>query len=194
MIKLINEEISDFDFLNNEKYNREKESVVLMGNEDFQKQFICDLLLNRNKKIKIIDVVQSEFDGNWENNGYLSINYIVELSYTYDLQKEPAKFALEFKGDSVSFSLDGKQSYGDKQTPPVDEEWFNQINWNDIDVKLSMIGERDDDIDFVAFKHAPERIRNLFIRDFLGDFIGEWAMKGMQTPADFDNVNKVGYC
>jgi hypothetical protein len=56
------------------------------------------------------------------------------------------------------------------------------------------IGERDDDIDFLAFKHAPKRIQHLFIDDFLGHFISEWAGRGMGTPADYDKVGKTGYC
>ena len=194
IIKIINEEISDFDFLGNDEYSKDQEGFNLLKNEDFQKQFICDSLLKRKEKIKTLDVAQSHFDGNWEKNGYLGIDYILELAYTYDITKEPTKFGLQFIGDKIPFSLDGKQSSGDNMTPSTDEEWFNEISWQDIDVKMSMVGERDDDVEFLAFEHAPQRIQNLFIRDFIGSFIGEWASKGMGTSADYDNVKKVGYC
>jgi hypothetical protein len=44
--RIINEEISEFDFLGNEQYLKEQEVVDLLKNEDFQKQFICDSLLS----------------------------------------------------------------------------------------------------------------------------------------------------
>ena len=194
IIKIINEEISDFDFLSNDKYTKDQESINLIRNEDFQKQFICDSLLKRKEKIKTLDVVQSHFDSNWEKNGYLGLDYIVELAYTYDVTKQPAKFGIQFVGERISFSLDGRQTPGDYHTPGTDEEWFKNIKWQDIDVNMFMIGESDDDVEFLAFEHAPQRIQDLFVRDFIGNFIGEWASKGMGTPADYDNASKLGYC
>jgi hypothetical protein len=193
LVKIINEVISEFDFLGNEEYTKEEENVTLLKNEEFQKQFICDSLVKK-EKIKTLQVVQSDFSGDWEKNGYLTIDYIVELAYTYDAQKEPAKFGLQLKGDRIGYSEDGRSSPGDNMTAPVDEAWFNQIDWDAIDVKMFMVGERDDDIEFLAFEHAPKRIQHLFLNDFLGDFIGEWAGRGMGTPADYDNATKVGYC
>ena len=194
LIRIINEEISGFDFLGNEKYVKEEEDINLLKNEDFQKQFICDLLLKRKEKVKTIQVVQSDFGGNWERNGYLTIDYIVEFAYTYDANKQPAKFGIQLKGDHITYSEDGRQSPGDQWTPGVDETWFDQIAWDYIDVGMFMIDERDDDIEFLAFEHAPKRIQHLFIREIIGDFIGEWAGRGMGTPADYDKAEKVGYC
>lgn len=196
LIKIINEEISGFDFLGNEEYVKEEGNVNILQNEDFQKQFICDSLLKRKETVKTLDVVESNFGGDWEKNGYLTVSYIIELAYKYDVSKEPAKLGLHFKGDRVSYSVDGYSASGDNGTPGVDEEWFDKINWDDIDVKMFSIEEgfEGDDIEFKAFEHAPQRIQNLFIRDFLGKFISDWARRGMGTPADYDNATKVGYC
>ena len=70
------------------------------------------------------------------------------------------------------------------------------INWDDINVEMFSIEEgfEGDKIEFKAFEHAPQRIQNLFIRDFLGKFISDWAGRGMGTPADYDSATKVGYC
>ena len=38
-IRIINEEISEFDFLNNQQYQKDREYVDLLNNEDLQKQF-----------------------------------------------------------------------------------------------------------------------------------------------------------
>ena len=200
VIKIINEVISEFDFLGNEQYTKEEENINILKNEDFQKQFICDLLLKRKEKIKTLQVVQSDFGGEWEKNGYLTIDYIIELAYTYDSSKEPAKFGLQLKGDKIGYSEDSDYEPGKwmgtmpDSTPPSGGDWFNQINWDDINVNMFMIGERDDDVEFLAFEHAPQRIQHLFLKDMLGDFITQWAGMGMETPADYDSAAKVGYC
>jgi hypothetical protein len=200
LIKIINEEISDFDFLGNDKYNKDQEEFNLLKNEDFQKQFICDLLLKRKERVKTLQVAQSEFGSNWERNGYLTVDYIIELAYTYDATKEPAKFAIQLKGDRIQYNVKSDYNPGKwmgtmpDSTAPSGGDWFDEIDWNAIDVSMSMIGDRDDDIEFLAFEHAPERIQNLFIRELVGDFIGEWTGTGMRTPTDYDKAEKVGYC
>lgn len=192
-LRLINEEISKFDFLGNDQFLKEEENLDLLKNEDFQKQFICDTLLKRKERVKTTDVVESTFDSNWERNGYMSIHYIIELAYTYDSLKEPANIGLHFHGDQISYSIDGRDVPGDRWTAPRDEAWFSEINWSDIQVELFAV-DGGDEIEFKAFDKAPERIKNLFLRDFLGDFIGDNAGKDMVTPADLDNASKVGYC
>jgi hypothetical protein len=196
LIKIINEEISGFDFLNNEEYSKEEEGINLLKNEDFQKQFICDFLSKRKEKVKTLEVVESNFGGDWEKNGYLTISYIIDLAYKYDLAKEPAKLGLHFHGNRISYSEDSKYSPGDHWTAPLDEAWFDQINWDDIEVDMFSIEEgfEGDDVEFKAFEHAPQRIQHLLIKDFLGDFISEWAGKDMSTPANYDKVEKTGYC
>ena len=66
IIRIINEEASNFDFLGNEDYLKEREILDLLQNEEFQKQFICDSLLERKNKIKT-DVFESKLGGDWED-------------------------------------------------------------------------------------------------------------------------------
>jgi hypothetical protein len=202
LIKIINEEISEFDFLGNEQYVKEEEGVNVIKNEEFQKQFICDLLLKRKEKIKTLQVVQSEFGDNWEEREYMTIDYIIELAYTYDTTKEPAKLGLQLKGDRIGYSEDSDYDPGKlmgtmpDSTPPSGGNWFNQIDWDAIDVEMFSIEEgfEGDKIEFSAFEHAPKRIQHLFLRDMLSDFISHGAGNDMKTPADYDNATKVGYC
>ena len=49
IIRTINEEISNFDYLNNDKQVSEDEKAQLLASEDFQKQFVIDSISNRNK-------------------------------------------------------------------------------------------------------------------------------------------------
>jgi hypothetical protein len=200
LIRIINEEISGFDFLGNEKYVKEEEDINLLKNKDFQKQFICDLLLKRKEKVKTIQVAQSDFGDNWERNGYLTIDYIIEFAYTYDVAKQPARFGIQLKGDRIQYNINSVSTQGKwmgtmpDSTPPSGGEWFDEIDWDAIKVSMFMIDERDDDVEFLAFESAPPRIQHLFIKEIVGDFIREWAGPGMGTPADYDSAAKAGYC
>ncbi|MFO8052823.1 MAG: hypothetical protein R6U54_02535 [Candidatus Omnitrophota bacterium] len=51
-IRIINEEITDFDFLSNELYLKEQENIELLKNPQFQKQFIVDSITKMRDKIK----------------------------------------------------------------------------------------------------------------------------------------------
>lgn len=198
-IKIINEEISGFDFLGDGEQQQEDKVLALLSNVDFQKQFICDFLLNKKDKYKITDVVESTVN-DWRKDGHLDISYIVELSYTYDSTKEPARFGLHFKGNNIGYSVDSDYDPGKwagtmpDSIAPSGGDWFNEINWNDIEVDMFAVDERDDEIEFKAFKTAPERVQILFISHFLGKFISDYGDIGVETPADYDKIEKTGYC
>ena len=200
LIKIINEEISGFDFLGNEQYTKEEENISLLKNKDFQKQFICDLLLKRKERVKTLQVAQSDFGSEWERNGYLTIDYIIEFAYTYDVQKDPAKFGIQLKGDKITYNIDSDYEKGQwmgtmpDSTPPSGGDWFDEIDWDAIKVSMFMIDERDDNIEFLAFESAPPRIQHLFIKEIIGGFIREWSGTAMGTPADYDDAAKAGYC
>jgi hypothetical protein len=199
-IKIINEEISGFDFLGNEQQQQEDEELTLLNNVDFQKQFICDFLLNKKDKYKITDVVESNLNSDWEHDGYLNISYIVEISYNYEAGKKPARFGLWFKGEHIGYNVDSDYDPGKwagtmpDSIAPSGGDWFDKIDWNYIDVQMFMIDERDDDVKFTAFDSAPERVQNLFVSHFLADFIYKYGDIGVDTPEQHDNITKTGYC
>jgi len=194
--KLINEVISEFDFLGNDRYLKENEDINLLRNEDMQKQFICDSLLNKKNKIKIIEVIDSRISGNWEEEideaNKLTIEYFLKIKYTYDLQKEPIIFELDFNSDNISIGIDGFHDKGDYGTAPSSESWFNLFNWNDINVTL--LSKNGDDIEFIAFKRAPIKIQTLFIREYTADFIGNRTGMDIRTKEMKDKIQNTPYC
>lgn len=193
VIKIINEEISDFDFLGNDEYQKEKENIDLLSNEEFQKRFICDSLLNKNVKIEVYD---SRIGGNWEGDiedaNSLSIEYYLIIDYKYDQTKEPIKFNLDFTSDDVGISMGERTDRGTYDTPPSAEAWFNYFNWSDIDVTLSTAD--GDQIDFVAFKKAPMKIQSLFIKHYTIDYIYSYTGADFRTSDAKDSVKNVPYC
>ena len=200
-IKIINEEISGvgFDFLNNDEQQKEDKEMALLSNGDFQKQFICDYLLDKKDKYEITNVAESNLN-DWSRDGFLTISYIVELTYTYDSTEEPARFGLQFKGEHIEYNVDSDYDPGvwagtmPDSIAPSGGDWFDKINWGDIEVKMFMVDERDDNIIFKAFDKAPERVQNLFVSTFLGDFIYKEGNIGVDTPEQHDTIEKTGYC
>jgi hypothetical protein len=209
-IKIINEEISKFDFLGNDKRLEEENDVRLLSSEDFQKQFICDSLLSindyrkteRNKKIKI-SITDATIGGDWENDfedaSYLTMFYGLDIEYRHDETQEPVKFTVIFDSDKISI---GKGGYYTPArlggTPDTDREaegeaYFTHLNWDDIEV--TMWTPDGDEIDFLAFKHAPHNIQTLFVREYTEGFI-ESKTLSVEDGNDnrYNNVSKSPYC
>lgn len=202
LIKVINEEVGKFDFLGNEGYLKEQEIIESLQNEEFQKQFICDSLLDRKNKIKT-SVFDSRIGGDWEEDNFedankLTLDYFLKVEYKYDQTKEPIMFDLSFYSDNVQISKSGVYDRGhvggtpETDREPSGEASFNGFNWNDINVDLNTT--EGDEIDFLAFKHAPPRIRVLFIRQFVEEYVGNYTGMDISTPEMKDKVQNVPYC
>jgi hypothetical protein len=176
IIKIINEVITEFDFLGNDEHLKGQEDITLLKNEDMQKQFICDSLLSKKNKIKIVEVADARIGGNWDE----------------DLQKKPIIFYLNFDSDNISISKDGFYDKGGNDVAPYGESWFNSLNWNDINVTLST--EDGDEIEFIAFKKAPQKIQMLFIREYTADFIGTETKLDIRTREMNDKIQNIPYC
>jgi len=194
IIKIITEEISEFDFLGNDKYQKETESIDLLKNEEFQKQFICDALLSKsNIGINIYD---SRIGGDWENDAEdasrLTIEYMTNITYQYDKEKEPVKFNLDFRSDGIQISKGEREDFATYDTPAYGEAWFNYFNWDDIEV--SMYTDDGDDVDFIAFRKAPAKIQTLFIRHFTQEYIGEYTGLEIRTSEMKNNIQNTPYC
>jgi len=201
-IKIINEEIKNFDFLGNDEFLKEQEVTDLLQNEDLQKQFICDSLLNRKDKVKIVKITDSYIGGNWdefnmEDADRLSLEYSLDMEYLYDSQKEPLKFNLYFQADKIDISVGGWYDPGrfggttDTDYPSEGESWYSSFDWGDITVTLfTMDG---DDVPFTAFDNAPPRIQTLFIREYTQNFIENETLE-LRTQEVKDKVQNTGYC
>jgi hypothetical protein len=169
ILNIINEEISQsFNFLSNDDILKEQEENQLLNNEDFQKQFICDSLLNTSNKIKFIEFGDGNIGGNWEedpeNATNLSIDQYIKLEFKYDSEKDPIVLELNFDGD-ISIIKSDSSEQGDYNRPSYSEAWFNGFDWNDVNV--SLYDSNGNKIEFVALKKAPNNIRILFVKIIL---------------------------
>jgi hypothetical protein len=201
IIRIINEEASGFDFLGNEDYLKEREIIDLLQNEEFQKQFICDSLLERKNKIKT-DVFESKIGGDWEDDSQdarnLTLDYFLKVEYKYDLEKEPVKFDLSFYSDNISISKRDDYDKGrlggttDSDIAPSGRAWFNGFNWMDINVDLNT--SEGDEIKFMAFEKAPSKIKMLFIREYVEGYVGNYTNMDIDTPEAKEKIQNVPYC
>ena len=197
LIRILNEEIKNFDFLGNDEQQKEQETIDLLSNPDLQKQFICDSLLNKNAKIKI-DVLDSIVSGDYEEGpeeaNNLTIEYNIKVHYTYDQSKEPLTFDLTFDGDNVPISVDSDYDKGvwagtmPDSTAPSGGDWISFVEWGYVEVKMWVDGN---EIPFIAFEKAPKKIQNIFIREYCIDSIGKNATVKEKRP---DNVKTIPYC
>ena len=201
-VKIIKEELQNFDFLGNDEFLKEQEVIDLLQNEDLQKQFICDALLQRNDKVKIAKISDSYITGNWdefnkEDADRVSLEYSLDMEYIYDIEKEPLKFNLHFVADKIDISVGGWYDPGryggttDTDYEAEGESWFDGFDWGDIDVVLyTMDG---DDVPFTAFDNAPPKIQTLFIREFTQNFIENETLE-LRTDELKDNIQNTPYC
>jgi hypothetical protein len=192
-IRIINEEVANFDFLGNDERSKYEEVANLLKNEDFQKQFICDSLL-KNNKIKI-GIYDSNFTGNLEDvsdDARFNLEYSLNVEYKYDQNVDAVKFQLIFDGDNVSLSKGGKFYPGNYQTAPESTEFINGIEWQGINVTLWTTD--GDGIKFTAFEKAPPKIQVLFVRQYVESFIGNQSNLDVRTPEGKDNARNTSYC
>lgn len=196
---LINEELSNFDFLNNENSNEENGVIYLLNDRLLQKQFICDSLLLKKNKIKVIETSDAILGGNWEDNidGNLTIEYHLKIEYLYDETKEPLVFNLDFDSDNIEVHKESDYNYGskgssiDNSISPSGGDWFNYFNWNAIKVTLSTIDNND--IEFIEYIKAPSDIKVLFIREYTESFIKS-ASLDIKTKEMNNNIQNISYC
>lgn len=168
--RIINEEISNFDFLGNDQRLKEQESVELIANEQFQKQFIIDSITNMRDKINIInsDAYVTDNDPEVQIEDYhndLNIDVNVDLTYKRTPQDEPIELGLGFDGQNVSYGTDHHSERQTYDYPGSSETWYTYINWDSIEVNLYT--KDGDELKFVAFDNAPRNIQHLFIRSYI---------------------------
>lgn len=178
-IKIINEEIAQYDFLNNDKYLAEQENVELLSEEYFQKQFIIDSITRMKDKIKKsnedmgISYIDPELGESPHND--LNVEYGVDIEYKYQDLEEPVKFSLYFYGDNVGYTTEGWYDPGRwagtmaDSIEPSGEHYITSVDWWDI--KPMIYTEDGEEIELKALEKEPSNVQDLFIRAYLEDAI-----------------------
>lgn len=197
--KIINEEISDFNFLGVDDMLKEQEELELLQNEEFQKQFIIDSITNLKGKVKILEtetayMQEPEYDKGDDNTGSdnVFLEYFIKVEYSYN--EAPIKFKLDFTGE-VNLSWDGWHDPGKwggtmaDAIEPSGELWIDYIEWDNIQPNLRTMD--NDDIEFTAFENAGEKTQELFIRAYVEDIVAQEldAELRVEKPPQYSSFN-----
>lgn len=163
VLKIINEEISNFDFLSNDQHEKDQEIVEVLREEQFQKKFIIDSITRMRDSIKIKSSESSVSNDpevrhdNFHNDLNIESNYII----TYNYNQKPIELELTFEGNNIGYTTDYDYDSGSEYL----DSWYRSINWDQISVHLyTTDGE---EVKFNALEKAPDSIYELFIRSYI---------------------------
>ena len=143
IIKLINEELNEFDFLNQEENKKHEKTIDVIKKEEFQKQFIVDVALHP-KKLEV-DVIESKIEiADAENEDHYNIDYNSKIEYELDSEnKIGLQLVIKGDGDSININPD---KYG-----------------------VELFSEFGDEVQFKEYKKAPDNIKKIFLKEFIGE-------------------------
>jgi len=158
IIKIINEVYTEFDFLNNDKIQKNVEIKGLLQEEMFQKQFIVDSISYMGSKINIIN---TDFTYKFINDTNIELSYSATIEYKYN--DDNLKFNI-FIGDMNLYEI----VMNKKQLLKENIEQYN-INWKNLPVKLYTLDLES--INFKAYKNESPEIKEEFVKAYIEDLV-----------------------
>jgi hypothetical protein len=170
IIRLINEEISNFDFLGLDEIKQEDSIESVLKSRDFQVRFVNDVLRNFNDGTIFKDKEEIEQSSNVEDlqpDGYekLNVTYIIDFKYNYQGKDMPLSIIIE--GNNVWYDLQVTNDPGDWYTPPSGEASLD-IDWNDFGVKIMYDGEIEVELDWL---YKNKELYKKFVQMFIGNLV-----------------------
>jgi len=137
IIRIINEEIQEFDFLGTDEAQNEQDYSNYLSDRNFQTQFVYDVINSFNDKTKFKDedvTYKRTSEDDILDKETLNIDYGVDITYIYD--GKDIRLSLNFDGDSISHDLQHYDQPATYETPPEGDIWYNSIDWSDIDLNI----------------------------------------------------------
>jgi hypothetical protein len=172
IIRLINEEIGDYDFIGLDKMNEEDSNNMLLNGKEFQTQFVFDVVNNFKNTIKLADVNASSsndedlFKNGSETGDAFNLEYDVDIIYNYLGKSIP--LTLVFEGHNIQYGMGGYYNAGNYDMQPEGDAYFTYINWSDINLTVY-----DGDGGEVKMKwiRGNKPLYDTFIKKFTEDII-----------------------
>ena len=124
LVRIINEEISGFDFLNQKQLQEEDNIENTLKSRDFQTKLVYDLLNNFNnpaviKNKEVIEQSSNSEELEPDSTQRLNVSFIADFTYNYNGIDMPLTIIIE--GDNIWYDLNVKHDRGDYYTPPSTE-------------------------------------------------------------------------
>lgn len=135
ILKIIKEEISNYDFLGLDEIAKEDEYKTIINSKQFQTQFVNDVIndINNDSKFKKINTLYKSMsidNAGFINEEPLHFDFEIEMIYTYN--NTDINLNLMFDGDNIEYDFRIDKSIGDHDTPTYNDFVFEDINWNDV--------------------------------------------------------------
>jgi hypothetical protein len=170
VIRLINEEISDFDYLNINELEKEDNVEGTLKSRDFQTSLVRDLMSNFNnpnifKDKEVIEQSSNVEDLEPDSVQRLNVSYIVDFIYNYNGKDMPLAIIIE--GKDMWQDLNVVRDEGDWYTPPSAEASLD-FDWNDFEVKVMYDGEIEVELDWL---YKNKELFRKFLEYFIGDLV-----------------------
>lgn len=128
-IRIIKEEVSSMDFLNNEKFIERDSEMNLLNSKIFQNGFVSDVLNGFNNIKTNINTSQINIDDvKCDSNDYNELNFEIEYNINYKFKSNvpPLNFTITFIGDNIQYESDCDS----------DNNVIDIIDWKSIEVIL----------------------------------------------------------
>ena len=170
VIRLINEEISNFDYLNIDELEKEDSVDGLLKSKEFQTKLIHDLMTSftNNQIFKDKEIIQQDSnveDLEPDSTQKLNVTYIVDFIYNYMGKDMPLSVIIE--GNDLWQDLRITSDPGDWYTPPSGEANLD-FDWTDFQVKVMYDGEIEVEMDWL---YKNKELFRKFLDYFIGDLV-----------------------
>lgn len=170
LIRAINEEISNFDFLNQEELQEENNMVDFLKSKEFQTRLIYDLMnrFNNNTIFKNKEVIEQSSNVEElepDSSQRLNVTYVVDFNYDFNGRDLPLSIIIE--ADNIWQDLSVKHVTGDYDTEPSTNTILD-FDWSDFRVKVMYDGETEVDLEWL-YNNKP--VFKTFLERFIGDLV-----------------------
>jgi hypothetical protein len=170
IIRLINEEISGFDYLNQEQLQEEDNVENVLKSKDFQTKLVHDMMNSFNntnifKNKEVIEQSSNVEELEPDSVQGLNIEYIVDFIYNYQGKDMPISVIIE--GNDIWQDLHVDRDSGDYYTPPSVESKLD-FDWMDINSKIMYDGEVEVELDWL---YKNKDIYRKFLERFVGHLV-----------------------
>lgn len=170
VIRLINEEISNFDYLNMNELQQEDNVAATMKSREFQTQLVHDLMTRFDntgifKNKEVIEQNSNVEDLEPDSVQKLNVTYIVDFSYNYQGKELPLSIIIEGKDMWQDLRVD--RDSGDYLTPPSAEAELD-FDWTEFQAKVIYDGEIEVELDWL---YKNQQLFRKFLEYFIGDLV-----------------------
>lgn len=121
LYKIINEEITDFDFLNMNRVQKETDTAALLHSKEFQVKLIDDICHDDKSSMNDIDVTYREEDKDNPDNS--EFEFYIEFDYDFSGVKVPIFITVE---GSLNFLEDSALTFFSVDGQKVDFKWIEK--------------------------------------------------------------------